>query len=434
LARRLPGRFGGSPAYARIIEQHRPVVRSLEEALVGDIAGPLWILLGTVGIVLLIACANVANLLIVRAESRRRDLAVRRALGAGRAGLIRTQMAETLILAAVGGAGGTLLAWIGVPLLVRAAPENIPRLSAAGLDPTALLFTAGVAALAACGSGLLPAIRFSGARILSALSHSTRTSTGPRHFTRHALVVVQTAAALVLLVGSGLLVQSFRALNDVDPGYHTENIFTFQMAPNDQELGLIDGPAWAQFHYTFMERLAALPGVASVGVVNTLPLDEGAGSTRIASRRIDASGDIAPLARFTFTGGDYFQTMGIELLRGSYFERNANPTSEVPVIVSASAANRLWPGEDPLGQVLRVPEAPAAVAAIWMTVIGVAIGVTGTLVLTRVLDNLLFGVAAVNVLTIVTMSAAMVGVALLASYGPARRASAVDPLVSLRAD
>ena len=147
LAQRLPERFGGSPAYARIIAQHRPIVRSLEEELVGDIAGPLWVLLGTVGIVLLIACANVANLLIVRAESRRRDLAVRRALGAGRAGLVRTQMSEALLLAAMGAVGGVALAWAGVPLLVRTAPESVPRLSSVALDPTALLFTGGIAIL-----------------------------------------------------------------------------------------------------------------------------------------------------------------------------------------------------------------------------------------------------------------------------------------------
>lgn len=368
LAKRLPERFGGSPAYARIIEQHVPIVRSLEEDLVGDIAGPLWILLGTVGIVLLIACANVANLLIVRAESRRRDLAVRRALGASRASLIRSQMAEAVVLAAAGGAGGILLAWIGVPLLVRAAPEGIPRLSTVGIDPTALLFTAGVVLLAAFGSGLLPAVRFSGAGILGALRHSTRVGAGPRHLSRDVLVVLQTAAALVLLVGSGLLVQSFRALNDVDPGYDTENIFSFQMAPDGAEHGLIDGPTYAEFHYDFMDRLAGMPGVESVGVVNTLPLDEGAGTTRIATRRTDASGEPEPLIRLTLAGGDYFQTMGIQLLRGSYFERIADPTSDVTVIVSASAADLLWPGEDPIGQVLRPPGQDATA---WMTVGGV---------------------------------------------------------------
>ena len=168
LASRLPERFGGGARYASIIEQHIPIVRSLEEELVGDIAGRLWLLLGAVVIVLLIACANVANLFIVRAESRRGDLAVRQALGAGRAGLIRTQMAEALLLAAMGGAGASLLAWIAVPLLVRAAPENIPNLNTASLDSTTLIFTAGVSILAALAFGLLPAIRFSRPRPVGA--------------------------------------------------------------------------------------------------------------------------------------------------------------------------------------------------------------------------------------------------------------------------
>jgi predicted permease len=205
LARRLPERFGGSPTYARIIERHRPIVRSLEEQLVGDSRRPLWILFGTVGIVLLIACANVANLLAVRTESRMRDLAVRRALGADRVALVRSQIAEALVLAAAGGAGGVLLAWLGVPLLLRAGPESFPRLSTVGLGSTALLFTAGVAILAAFVSGLLPALRFSGAKIANALAESGRVGAGGSRLTQDALVVLQTAAALVLLVGAGLL-------------------------------------------------------------------------------------------------------------------------------------------------------------------------------------------------------------------------------------
>ena len=158
IARRLPERFGGTLNYARLIEQHRPVVRSLEEATVGDVARTLWIVLGTVAIVFLIACANVANLFIVRSESRRRELAVRSALGSGRAGLIRSQMAEAIILSTLGGTGGVLLASLGVPLLVRAAPEGVPNLDLVALNPLSIGVTAGLAVLAACVFGLVPAI------------------------------------------------------------------------------------------------------------------------------------------------------------------------------------------------------------------------------------------------------------------------------------
>jgi hypothetical protein len=154
LVRRLPARFGGTADYARLIEQHRPIVRSLEQELVGDMERPLWILQGTVALLLLIACSNVANLLIVRAEGRRRDLAVRRAPGAHRLDLGRSQMAETILLVLAGAAGGVLLARFGLPLLVRAAPEGIPQLTSVQVDRTALAFAAVVAAVTATAPSL----------------------------------------------------------------------------------------------------------------------------------------------------------------------------------------------------------------------------------------------------------------------------------------
>ncbi len=577
LASRLPDRFGGSPEYQDIIEKHRPIVRSLEQHLVGEIGGPLWILLGTVGVVLLIACANVANLLIVRAESRRRDLAVRRALGAGRAGLVRSQMAEALILAALGGIGGVLLARVGVPALVRAAPEGIPRISSVGLDANALLFTAGAVIAAALAAGLLPAIRFSRPGLAGGLRDSTRVGAGPNRMTRNTLVVLQTAAALVLLVGSGLLFQSFRSLAQVDAGYETDDIFSFQAAPNPREHGLRDGPTFARFHYDFMERLASLPSVQSVGLVATLPLDEGAGLTRFATERTEGDEASQALLHFTFVGGDYFQTMGIQLLRGQYLEAKDQATGDVDGIVSQAAADILWPDQEAIGRrfqrqgadgawvrvvgivedimlddfrqespdpmvylpmvghterswgvgtpayVMKTPRAeeiapevrelirevaPSApvyrvftmaglaartvsrlsftlltlgIAAglalilgavglfgvlsyvvsertreigirmalgakvgelrrmiVWqggrITLIGVVVGMAGALALTRVLDNLLFGVDAIDPPTLVWVSALMVLVALLASYVPARRASSVDPIRSLNAE
>ena len=212
----------------------------------------------------LIACANVASLFTVRAENRRRDLAVRRALGAGRGDLVRSQVTEALLLAAAGGAVGALIAWAGVPLLVRAAPDAvaggfggapIPGLAAAGLDLTALLFTAGISVLAACAFGLLPALRFSGSR-LGSLQQAGRGIVGG-NLTRDALVVVQTASALVLLVGSALLMRSFWQLSHVDAGYDTKDIFTFQIAASRPDLN--DRAAMSRFQYTFMDRLKALP-------------------------------------------------------------------------------------------------------------------------------------------------------------------------------
>ena len=367
VAKRLPERFGGTATYARLIEQHRPIVRSLEEELVGDFARPLWILLATVAIVFLIACANVANLFIVRAESRRRDLAVRRALGAGRGGLIRTQMAEALLLAVLGGSVGVLLAAIGVPLLVGAAPEGVPNLDLVRLNPVSLLFTAGLSILAACVFGLVPAIRFSKHGAFGDLRQAGRVGTPFGRAARNALVVVQTASALVLLVAAGLLARSFWELSHVKLGYNTEDIFTFQVAPSRNELN--DGPSFARFHEGLMERLAALPGVESVGLVNELPLDEGSDMGRFGSERTEASGTPAPLIPYSHTGGDYFETMGITLVTGRLFERADHVTGTANAIVSRSAAQLLWPNEDPIGKRFRFGQ--SAVSAQWETVVGV---------------------------------------------------------------
>jgi predicted permease len=581
LARRVQERLGGPEPYARIMERHRPVVRPLREQLVGNAGTALSILLGMVGIVFLIACANVANLFAVRAESRRRDLAVRSALGSGRGGLVRSQMAEALLLALLGGAGGAFAAWAAVPLLIRAAPDAvaggfagapIPGLATAGVDATVLLFAAGVSVLAACAFGLLPAIRFSAAGLVSGL-HEARVVAGRHGLTRDALVVVQIASALVLLVASALLVRSFWQLSQVDPGYETQGIFTFQIAPDRVAPGraeLNDRVSVSQFQYAFMDRLAALPGVESVGFIDTLPLDEGAGEAFVTTRRIEASGAEAPRVRTAGPGGAYFQTMGIELTRGRFFERLEEQEGTPNVIISRSAAELLFPGEDPIDQQIRpvgvpanvpwftvvgvvedvlvddfrsdpepmvylpeatlspayvmksaranelapevravirelIPESPmyrvftmerlaanskatlsftmlmlgtASALALLLCIvgiygvlsyvvtqrtreiavrmalgaearglrrmlvlqggrvalIGVGAGVVTALGVTRFLESLLFGVQAIDASTYIGMSGVMLAIALLASYVPARRASAVDPMQSLRAE
>jgi predicted permease len=375
LARRVQQRLGGPPPYVRIMERHRPVVKPLREHLVGNIGTALWILLGTVAIVFLIACANVASLFTVRAENRRRDLAVRRALGAGRADLVRSQVTEALLLAAAGGVTGALIAWIGVPLLIRAAPDAvaggfggapIPGLAKAGLDVTALFFTLGISALAACAFGLWPALRFSSSRLASLNQAGRGIVSG--NLTRDALVIVQTAAALVLLVGSALLMRSFWQLSNVNAGYDTKDIFTFQIAAGRPDLN--DRAAMSRFQYAFMDRLKALSGVESVGYITTLPLDEGAGNQNITTPRLEASGAEAPLVRVAGAGGAYFQTMGIELLHGRYFDRVEEERAMPLVIISQSAAKLLFPGEDAIGKQVR-PAAGDRNNPTWYSIIGV---------------------------------------------------------------
>ena len=363
LAQQLPERFGGTPAYARIIERHRAVVRPLERELLGDIAGMLWVLLGALGILLLIACANVANLFLVRSERRQRELALQRAIGAARPQLVRTLMAEALIVALLAGVLALVLAAVSVPLFVRAAPAEIPRLAQSGVTGLTVLFTAAAALGSALLCGLVPAIRGS-APNLARLREGGRGATRRRHWGRHALVVAQTALALVLLIGSGLLIRSFRELRDVDPGYDTEDLFTFQIAPEGAHL--TDAASYARFHTSFAERVASLPGVESVGLVENVPLDEGLATARFRGEDMPADADAGVLLNFTWAGGDYFPTMGIAVLRGRPFTEADHTTSFGNVVVSELAASQLWPSQDPLGKRLRLDGREE-----WETVVGV---------------------------------------------------------------
>ena len=363
LAQPLPERYGASANYERFIGQFRPVIRPLEEHILGDTAGPLWILLAAVGIVLLIACANVANLFMVRAEQRLPDLAVRRALGAGRGRLITSQMAEAAIIAALAGVFAVVLARIAVPLLLAAAPGDVPRLDQVAIRPSTLLFTFAVSILAALLCGLLPAVR-SSAPNLAQLREGGRGSLRQSRWGRNTLVIGQTALALVLLIASALLLRSFDKLSHVDPGYDTDDIFTFQFAPEGAHLQ--DAPSYARLHTDFLDRLAALPGVENVGIVENVPLDEGLATQRFETETTAGDEDGGTLLLFTYSAGDYFSTMGIDVLQGRPFLREDQLSGSGHVVISRSAADLLWPNQDPIGQRLRIVEREE-----WETVIGV---------------------------------------------------------------
>lgn len=347
LASRLPERFGGSANYARLMERHHSVVRTLEDDLLGPVAGSIWILFGAVTIVVLIACANVTNLLLVRAERRRRDLAVRRAMGAGRGRLVRAQFVETGLVSLLAGGVAVAIARVGLPLLIAAAPDGAPRLSATRLSAAGLAFTVFVCALATLLCGLVPALR-SASVGLGVLRDGSRGSTTGKRWVRDGLVVGQTAMALVLLVGSGLLLRSFQELRGVDPGYETEDVFTFQMAPERDDL--VDGPSWTRFHLDFMDRLRALPSIESVGIVENVPLNESVGSRDFLPEDRAGEADGGVMLSYTAAGGDYFATMRIEVVRGRIFDERDQTTNLGNVVISESAADLLWPGEDPIGR------------------------------------------------------------------------------------
>jgi predicted permease len=361
LAQRLPERFGGSPGYVDLIHRDRPVVRPLQEQLVGEVAGPIWILFGSVVAVLLIACANVANLFLVRSERRQRELAVRRAIGAGRLQLFRAQITEALVVALLAGVLALVLARVSVPLYLRFVPPNVPRIADVEVHGGTLLFTFAVSALTALLCGVLPALRASEPS-LDRLRDGTR-STARRHWARDGLVA-QTALALVLLTGSALLFRSFQKMRHVDPGYDTRDIFTFQIAPESEQL--TDAASYARFHLAFMERLRGLPGVRSVGIVDNVPLNEDLSDDTFipAERAGDSRGGV--MLGFTSVAGDYFQGMGIRLLAGRALTQADQLTDLGHVVINRSAANLLWPGQSPLGRRLKRESIP-----VWETVVGV---------------------------------------------------------------
>ena len=477
-------------------------------------------------------------------------------------------MAEATVVALLGGAAALLTAAVTLPLFLRWTPSTIPGIQNAHLSSFTVGATLGATVAAGLLCGLLPALRASRPE-LSRLKDD-RGSTGRRNRGRDALVIGQTALALVLLIGSGLLLRSFAELRSVDPGYETEDVFTFQFAP-DQD-GLDGGPAWQAFHLDMLDRLRGLPGVESVGIVENVPLDEGLQELRFIPAELAGDPESGSRLSPSYVGGDYFETMEIALLQGRTFT-DADLAGDPVAVVSRAAAERLWPGQDPLGRQLQTesrettftvvglvedivqydfrdeatpivyfpivgpenawwatspgyvvktpraatiapeirsvvrevaPEAPmyrtftmesladrsmaqlrftmfllvaAAVLALTLgavglygtlsyvvsrrtreigvrialgadrsrvrrmivaqgarvVVIGVGVGLAVALVATRTLSTLLYGVQPLDLPTFIGMALAMLGVGALASYLPARRASSVAPVESMRA-
>ena len=362
LAAEAPARFGGTPAYASLMQQYRAVVQPLEQQLLGPIAGPLWLLFVAAAVLLLIACANLANLFLVRTESRQRELAVRRALGAGRAQLVRLQLAEALLVSLMAGALALVLSVLLLPMLISLAPAGVPRLQQAALDATTLVFTAIVAVLSGLLCGVLPAWR-GAAPQLARLREGGRGQTSGEHRMRQGLVIGQTALALTLLIGAGLLLRSAEALYRVDPGYDVPDVFTFQFAP--EQASLNNPAAWARFHQDFLQRLATLPGVQTVGLVENVPLNEGTEVIRARTQDMGVSAAEGQVLNITYSAGDYFRAMGIALVAGRHFDAQDHAGSGA-LILSKTAAERLWPGRDPIGQRLQREGREE-----WETVIGV---------------------------------------------------------------
>jgi putative ABC transport system permease protein len=344
--------------------------RTLKEATIGNVARGLWILLASVGLVLLIACANVANLLLVRSEARQREVAVRRALGASGAVIGRYFLAESIVLAAVGGGLGLGLAASAVRLLVATGPPNLPRLAEIHIDGVVIAFTAALIVMAAIACGLIP--WWHGAATAAPLHDSGRSNTASRgrNRARQLLMGAQIALALVLLIASGLLIRSFQKLRAVDPGFDASSALTFSIGLPDREYNSVARAVSA--HHAIGDRLRVLPGVTAVSASTCLPLAGGCfGNTVRVQGRAYPAGTIPPVAMFRAVAGGYFETMGMRVLRGRGIDRGDVERREPIVVVDEAFANRVFPNQNPIGEHVASNRPPADRGLDWLTIVGI---------------------------------------------------------------
>ncbi|HET7619027.1 MAG TPA: ABC transporter permease, partial [Vicinamibacterales bacterium] len=338
----------------------------VREEIIGDVSGALWLLQAAVCLVLLIACANISSLLIARATGRRRELAIRAALGAGRGRLIRELLTESLIIGTAGGLAGLLLgAWL-IAVLVRVLPENVPRATNIGLDVTVTAVTIAAALLASVLFGILPALQGSRADAIVAMKEAGDRGGSARARGRAALVVGEIALTLVLLVGAGLLINSLMRLQRVDTGMRPEHATVAFL--NVPQTRYATAAAQTQLYGRLIEDLSGLPQIDAVGVGFPGPLH---GSS--ASGSFDIEGYTPPTRAdrpFAYIGtisGNYLAALGVPLLSGRTF--TASDSAEAPpvVLVSAALARKYWPGENPVGKRIRFDDDPKSP---WVTVVG----------------------------------------------------------------
>lgn len=546
-------------------------VRPFQDVLVKNYRPALVALLGAVAAVLLIACANVANLLLARGTARRREIAVRTALGAGRLRIARQLLIESLTLATLGGAAGAVVALWGIDALVRISPIQIPRLNTVHIDRSVLLFTVLASILTGALCGLLPAWQLSRSNPGDALKDGDRGGSGGHGArTRQLLVIAEVALSLVLLASAGLLIRSLAGLQRVSPGFTTERAITMQLLLPQTRYG--NAASMIAFYRRLHDEVAAIPAVTASAVSTTLPMTGSDVNMGFApdGRAVDPK--VRTSAAFFGVSPEYFSTLGIRIVRGRGFTERDDERAPTVVVINETMAAKYWPGEDPIGKrvklaynstgpreivgiasdvkqtsltdavtsqmyapfvqapwpfltaVARTPSAPEAAAgslrrvlarldpeqaageirtfdqylsrsiatprftailigafaglalllagfglygvmaysvvqrsreigirmalgaqaadvrslvvnqAVRLGASGLALGLAGALAATRVLDSLLFGVTASDPLTFAAVSAALIGVLLLAAYLPARRATRVDPIVALRAD
>jgi predicted permease len=345
-----------------------PALRPLKQDIVGNITDVLWLLMGTIGVVLLIACANVANLLLVRVEGRQQELATRAALGAGRGRIARELIQESLTLGATGGVLGVGVAFGALRLLKALRPETLPRLDEITIDPLVIGFAAAASILSGILFGLIPILKYSGPQFVTAL-RGTRTASHSRerHRARNVLVVVQVALALVLLVASGLMIRTFQTLRQVEPGFTRAN--ELQMVRVSIPPTLIEDPSRVARTYSdILEKLSALPGVRAAAFASSAPL-EGFNSNDpvVAEDKVYDPGKIPPLRRFKFVSPGYFRTVGTPFITGRDITWTEVFDDRPVAVISENMAREMW-GEPAAALGKRIKIAPVDS---WREIVGV---------------------------------------------------------------
>ncbi len=344
---------------------------------VSGVRRAMWTLLGAVALVLLIACANIANLLLTRATARQKEMAVRAALGAGQIRIVRQLLSESLLLSMLGGAVGLLLARLGLPLILTLARDSIPRAEFISLDTSVLLFAVIVAAITGVVFGLVPAWQASRVDLQTTLRKTSRGTIAGRAWLREGLVIAEFALTLVLLVGAGLLLRSFQRLQQVNPGFSGERVLSFRFDLPERKYSGEDKRS--HFYQALLERLRTLPGVKSAGVASRIPLDatDTFQSPFLIEGRPAPPPAEMPLVDLSVVSPDYFQTVSIPLIRGRSFNESDNRSHLREKILSPDAgqrwmdglnkiivdeefAKRYWPNADPIGQQVRLPWGPKA--------------------------------------------------------------------------
>jgi predicted permease len=356
-----PGR--GLPPGA-VVDRYEPFPRPLKAYFVGDLGNVLWVLMGTIGMLLAIACANVANLQLARTESRGQELAIRAALGASRGTLARSVLLESTVLGLAGGALGVALAVVALPVFLAAAGNELPRVLAIGIDPMVLAFATGVSIAAGLLFGSVPALKHGVARVAGALGGRAHSASRERHRARSSLVVAQVALALVLLVAAGLMIRTFDALRRIEPGFAGgEELQTFMLAiPNTTPVDRV-----RQAHRAIQERLSAVPGVESVGFQSWLPLSGGPSGGAVYEDAPPPAGTLPGQTEFRFTSPGLVEAMRTPLVAGRTRRWDDLDSDRQVAMVSEGLARSRWgSAEAALGKRLRfLPTGP------WQEVIGV---------------------------------------------------------------